>query len=128
MLRRGWRRFVHVILSDAAGVTIRILTIVMLAVIVGVVLFGTLKDRGQDDDTRQVACAVARFDAELLGYFGDARDRLIAREGTPDELSTDRSARASLDLLFGAFTALRDDLGGTCGPITTPPATGRTAR
>jgi hypothetical protein len=76
-----------------------------------------------------VACAVARFDAHLLGYFGEARDRLEARRSTPDELSTDAAARQSLDLLFAAFTALRDDLGDTCGPITTKPtATGRTVR
>lgn len=88
-------------------------------ILVGVVIFtGTFRDRGQDQATRQVACAVARFaGGPLITYFESARGRLVERRGTPEELSTDVDGQLSLETVIAAFTALRNDLNGRCGRI-----------
>lgn len=92
-----------------------------LAAIFLVVLFGTTKDPGQDARVARVACSSADWNGKTLAYFDGAARRLDSRIGTNEETSTDRAARAQIQILLDAGTQYARDLGRDCGdPIPLP--------
>ncbi|WP_217923768.1 hypothetical protein [Miltoncostaea oceani] len=96
---------------------LRVAGVVALALVAGVFLFGTLRDRGQEQTTRDVACAVATWNGEIVDYFDGARARFEQRIGTPEEVSTDQESYRQLTVLLDASTTLARDIGRSCGPI-----------
>ncbi len=96
---------------------LRLAGIVALAVVAGVFFFGTLRDRGQEAETREIACAVATWSGETVDYFDGLRGRLDKRIGTPEETSTDRAALVEVETLLGSASTLAAVVGRSCGPI-----------
>ena len=96
---------------------LRFAGVIALLGIFFVFLTGTLRDDDQDRATRDVACAVAEWDGDIVVYFQGAVDRVKARIGTPEEVSTDRDSVAGLQQLLDAATNLARDIEGPCGDV-----------